>query len=77
VLTVYIHRLEELKVQANRANCPSFEVCLDWGKYQKNMSILLVDTYVEMFYDDVDLFTQNSKPLVCSLEEGVISKFGL
>jgi hypothetical protein len=30
-----------------------------------------------MFYNVVDLFTQNSKPLVCSLEEGVVSKFGL
>jgi len=37
------YETEASKVQRNRANCPSFAVCLAWAKYQKEVSILITD----------------------------------
>jgi hypothetical protein len=38
---------ESSKLQKNHMNCPSLEVCVDWAKYQKNASILLLDKFDE------------------------------
>jgi hypothetical protein len=37
-------------VKRNRANCPWFEVCREWTKYHKNISILLTDIEAEESY---------------------------
>jgi hypothetical protein len=68
---------ERSKVQRNRANCPSFEVCLDWAKYQKNVSILLIDIDAESKYAVGDFVGENSEPLLCRLEDGVVFTAGL
>jgi hypothetical protein len=41
---------ELIKVQRNRVNCQSFVVCVEWAKYQKNASILLLDKVAEDNY---------------------------
>jgi hypothetical protein len=64
------------KVQRNRVNCPSFEVCLDWAKYQKNVSILLLDKVAEDEYARGDFVGENSEPLLCRLEDGIVYSFG-
>jgi hypothetical protein len=64
------------KVQRNRVNCPSFEVCLDWAKYQKNVSVLLLDKVAEDEYARGDFVGENSEPLLCRLEDGIIYTFG-
>jgi hypothetical protein len=68
---------EALKVQRNLINCPSFQDCYIWAVYQKNVSILLVDSFAEMYYDNGFFLGQNSETLVCGLEDGVVFKFGL
>jgi hypothetical protein len=69
--------IETSKVQRNYMNCTSFNVCVDWAKYQKNVSILLDDSVAEMHYAVGDLFGENSEPLLCRLEDGVVFTTGL
>ena len=65
------------KVQRNRANCPSYDVCVDWAKFQKNVSILLNDKLAEENYAYGKYVGENSEPLVCKLEDGVVYFTGL
>jgi len=65
------------KVQRNRVKCPSFDVCVEWATYQKNVSILLSDMDAEILCASSFLFGENSEPLLCKLEDGVIYNSGL
>jgi hypothetical protein len=65
-------KTELSKVERNRANCPSYEVCVDWAKYRKNVSILMVDRVAEEMYASGSFIGENSEPLVCMLEDGVV-----
>jgi hypothetical protein len=38
---------EASNVRRNRANCPSFRDCVNWARYQKNVSILVSDVIAE------------------------------
>jgi hypothetical protein len=64
--------MEASKVKRNNLNCPLFKVCMDWAKDQKNVSVLLTDTDAEMRYANGDFFGENSEPLLCRLEDGVV-----
>jgi hypothetical protein len=68
---------EVANVQRNRANCPSFEVCVEWAKYQKNVSIFVVDRIAEEYYARGHFVGENSEPLVCRLEDGIFYFTGL
>jgi hypothetical protein len=50
---------------------------MNWAKYQKNVSILLEDKLVEDMYASGTLVGVNSEPLLCNLEDGVVSNIGL
>jgi hypothetical protein len=63
------------KVRSNLANCTEYWICLEWALYQKNVSILLTDTEVEYHYASGNFVDENSKPLLCGLEDGVIFPF--
>jgi hypothetical protein len=64
------------KVLRNRVNCPSFEFCLDWAMYEKNVSVLFLDRDVEDDYASGYLLGENSEPLLCRLEDGKVYSFG-
>ena len=64
------------KVKRNRLNCSSYEVCLDWAKYHENVSVLLIDKFAEDSYASGDFVGENSEPMLCSLEDGVVYSFG-
>jgi len=66
---------ETSKVKINSVNC-SWYVCLEWAKYHKNLSILLIDKDAEDYYANGDFLGENSEPLLCSLEDGVFYSFG-
>jgi hypothetical protein len=68
---------EASKVRSNHLNCPLFEVCMEWAKYQKNVSVLLVDTDAEINYANGIFISENSEPLICKLEDGVVFNTGL
>jgi hypothetical protein len=60
------------KVKQNRVICPSYNICVDWVKDGKNVSILLEDQNVEYRYTNGEFLGQNSEPLLCGLEDGVV-----
>jgi len=68
---------EVSKIKQNRVNCPSYEICENWARYHKNVSILLVDKVAEEKYATGDYVGENSESLLCRLEDGVVSKTGL
>jgi len=68
---------EASKVKQNLAICPSHEICENWAKYQKNVSILLEDNLAEGLYAIGTLVGENSEPLLCKLEDGIVSNSGL
>jgi hypothetical protein len=59
------------KVHRNLANCPSFWDCLEWTTYHKNVSFLVHDIEAEILYALGDFISEDSKPLLCGLEDGV------
>ena len=68
---------EKSNVKRNRVNCPSFDVCVDWAKYQKNVSVLYSDLAAEIDYAAGKFVGENSEPLLCRLEDGVVFSSGL
>jgi ABC-type Fe3+/spermidine/putrescine transport system ATPase subunit len=63
---------EALKVRRNRVNCPSYEDCVNWAKYQKNVSIFVADMFAEVNYAAGDYVGENSETLLCRLEDGLV-----
>jgi len=57
--------------------CPSYEICIKWAIYQKNVSVLLVDRIAEEHYARGVYVGENSEPLLCRLEDGVVFSTGL
>jgi hypothetical protein len=70
-------KTEASKVKRNRLDCPLFKVCVDWAKYHKNVSILLIDMEAENDYALGTYIGENSEPLICKLEDGVVLAMGL
>jgi hypothetical protein len=68
---------EASNVQRNQVICSNFEVCANWAMYHKNVSILLVDTIAEECYNLGYFVGENSEPLICRLEDGVVFNTGL
>jgi hypothetical protein len=64
-------------VQRNRLVPPSYPVVLDWATYQKNISLFLEDLDVEIMYAFGKCVGENSEPLLCKLEDGVVYNNGL
>jgi len=64
-------------VKRNQVICSTFEVCANWAKYHQNISILLVDMVAEEYYAIGYFVGENSEPLVCRLEDGIVFNTGL
>ena len=71
------YETESINVQRNRVDCPSYQFCVNWAKYHKNLSILLVDEIAEDNYARGVCVGENSEPLLCGLEDGVVFNTGL
>jgi hypothetical protein len=67
---------ESLHVQRNRANCPSYDECLNWAIYHKNVSVLLHDEFAEEYFATGYFVGENSEPLLCTLDDGVFFSYG-
>jgi hypothetical protein len=68
---------EAMKVHRNHVECQSVNICFNWATHQRNASIILSDTVAELHYAYGDFVGENSEPLVCRLEDGVIFNTGL
>ena len=72
-----VDETEASNVQTRRVNCPSLEVCENWAKYQKNVTILLYDFDAEIGFALGDFSGENSEPLLCRLDDGVYNSDGI
>jgi hypothetical protein len=68
---------EVSKIKRNSVFCASYNICENWAKYQKNVSILLADKDAEDNYAYGDYVGENSESLLCKLEDGVFFNTGL
>ena len=50
---------------------------MNWKNYQKNVSVLLTDIGIEGYQAVGDFVGENSEPLFCKLEDGVVFDTGL
>ena len=59
--------------------CPkvAYQVCLEWTLYHKNASIFISEVLAELNYAIGKFLSQNSEPLMCRLEDGVLFSSGL
>jgi len=64
------------KAQRNRMSCPSFDVCINWPIYHKNVSFISSDMYAEQNYASGSFVGENSESLVCKLQDGVVFSSG-
>jgi hypothetical protein len=64
------------KINKYFVNFSSNNVTLDWVKYEKNVSVLLMDKFAEINYAAGNFIGENSEPLLCGLEDGVIFSYG-
>jgi len=63
---------EKSIVGKNRVNCPSGLACEIWAMNQRNISILFNDVLAENCYANGSFLGENSEPLMCRLEDGVV-----
>jgi len=49
---------------------------VNWAKYHKNVSIMMPDMIPEDKYASGNFVGENSEPLLCRLEDGVVFSFG-
>jgi hypothetical protein len=63
------------KTYTKLVNCQWYWGCIYWAFYYKNVSILLFEDVAEFLYSTGQFVGENSKPLVCKLEDGVVSTY--
>jgi hypothetical protein len=66
---------EVSKIYRNLVNCQSNLDCVNWARYHKKVSFLFYEDEAELYYALGHFVGENSKPLVCKLEDGVIMTF--
>jgi hypothetical protein len=66
---------EVSKIYRNLVNCESYLVSIEWALNHKNSYILLFEQDAEFFYALGDFVGENSKPLLCKLEDGVVIEY--
>jgi hypothetical protein len=69
--------MEVSNIQRNLANCPAFFNCVLWAKHHKNVSLLIPDISFEYNFAIGNMVDENSKPLLCRLEDGVFSSYSI
>jgi hypothetical protein len=58
-------------VRTMKANCPSFEVCVNWAQYYKNVSVFLYDNILQIQSEIGYYVGGNGEPLLCRIDDGV------
>lgn len=60
------------KILENRVLCPILIACFKWAKDYKNISLIIEELSVEEKYSTSSLIDENSKPLICPLDDGIV-----
>ncbi|KDR23129.1 hypothetical protein L798_15211 [Zootermopsis nevadensis] len=56
----------------NRMSCPVHAICLKWAFTFKNISLILDELSTDEQYASSRLMDENSKPLLCPIDDGVV-----
>jgi hypothetical protein len=62
---------EVSNVRRMKANCPSPEVCVDWAKYNKNVSVFMSDQIFQYESSQFRYVGGNGEPLFCGIDDGM------
>jgi hypothetical protein len=65
------NKTEVSNVRRMKANCPSIEVCINWAKNYKNVSVFLADYNFQKQFDNGAYVGGNGEPLLCRIDDGV------
>jgi hypothetical protein len=65
------------KFKTNLVKCRMDTECWEWTMIHKNVSVLVSDYWVEILVAIGGFLGENSEPLICSLEDGIIFSSGL
>jgi hypothetical protein len=72
-----VDETEASNLKSRLVNCTSVQVCLEWASNHKNLSILWYDLDIEFRFASGNFSGENSEPLLCKLEDGVVYNTGL
>jgi hypothetical protein len=64
--------VESHVILENRVLCTDLLACLNWARDYKNISIILDELSVEERYSNSMLLDENSMPLICPLDDGLV-----
>jgi len=59
-------------ILSNRVPCPSTRDCLKWAQDYKNISVILDEVDIEEKLTTLTLIDENSKPVICPLDDGIV-----
>ena len=59
-------------IPRNRVLCPNTTACLKWAHEYKNISIIMDEVHTEDKVYTSSLLDENSKPLICPLDDGIV-----
>jgi hypothetical protein len=59
-------------IRTNRVLCLNYSVCFKWAHDYKNISIILDEVDIEEEFAGSSLMDKNSKPTICSLDDGIV-----
>ena len=65
-----------LAIFKNAVRCPDGDECLMWSTLHQNISIILDDMGVEKLREIGKWSDENNRPLLCTLEDGVVRTYG-
>ena len=68
---------EVSKLKRNLVKCPKFSKCYKWTIYHKNASVLISDALAKLNYAVGDFLGENSEPLMCKVEDGILFSSGI
>ena len=71
-----VYETEALNLSRQHVNCSSYKFCLDWAVYEKNVSILIYESFAEISYALGYYIGENSRPLLCRLDDGAVFSYG-
>jgi len=68
---------EVSKLKTNLVKCSENWDCVKWAKYHRNATILMSDVFAELNYASGAFVDENSEPLICRVEDGVVFSSGI
>jgi hypothetical protein len=71
----YGDETEVSTVRKMKADCPTFEICVDWATREQNVSVLMLDVSVKVAAKAFPLFKKSDKYFLCRIDDGLFYNF--